>query len=77
MDNLDKIHTTELGEARIRNNLGLEVDNIVDWCREKIGSGHAIFTRRGKNWYVGVDGCIITINAYSYTIITAHKQRSV
>jgi hypothetical protein len=26
------------------------------------------------NWYVSFENYIITINAYSYTIITAHKQ---
>ena len=31
--------------------------------------------RKGKNWYVSIDDIIITVNAYSYTIITAHKQK--
>ena len=36
---------------------------------------NAVITRSGKNWYVNIDNCIITINAYSYTIITAHKEK--
>ncbi|HRF36049.1 MAG TPA: DUF3781 domain-containing protein, partial [Clostridia bacterium] len=29
--------------------------------------------RQGKNWYATIDNVKITINAHSYTIITAHK----
>lgn len=28
--------------------------------------------RRGKNWYCEIGNVEITINSYSYTIITAH-----
>lgn len=76
LDNLDKLHTTELGVIRIKRNLSLDADDVVEWCREKIGSGNGVITRNGKNWYVNTDGCIITVNAYSYTVITAHKSKS-
>ena len=32
----------------------------------------AIYTGRGKNWYCEIDSVKITVNYYSYTIITAH-----
>lgn len=32
-------------------------------------------TRRGKNWYVSVGDIVITVNAQSYTITTAHKEK--
>lgn len=73
--NLDKLHTTELGIVRIRKNLFLDTDDVVHWCRKKINSPNATITRNGKNWYINVDNCIITVNAYSYTIITAHKEK--
>ncbi len=73
--NLDKIHTTELGEMRIKRNLSLDTDRVVEWCRDKIGSADAVIARKGKNWYVDVEDCILTVNAYSYTIITAHQKR--
>lgn len=73
--NLDRLHTTGLGIERIRKNLSLETENVVDWCKTKINSSAAVITRNGKNWYVNVEGCIITVNAYSYTIITAHKEK--
>lgn len=74
-DNIDKLHTTELGFMRIKKNLSLDTDMVVDWCRDKIKSSNATITREGKNWYIDVEGCIITVNAYSYTIITAHKEK--
>lgn len=75
LKNLDKLHTTELGAVRIKRNLSLDAADAVDWCKTKINSANAVITRNGKNWYVNVDGCIITVNAYSYTIITAHKEK--
>jgi hypothetical protein len=74
VSNLDKIHTTELGKERIKRNLGLDTDNVVDWCAQKIQASNDIF-RKGKNWYVAIDNCVITVNAHSYTIITAHKTK--
>lgn len=75
--NLDKLHTTKLGIERIKRNLSLDIDDVVIWCKNKIGSPDAVITRNGKNWYVSTSGYILTINAYSYTIITAHKDNRV
>jgi hypothetical protein len=76
LENLGKLHTTELGVLRIKKNLGLDTDDVVDWCKQKVLSTEADgITRKGKNWYVRSDNCVITVNAYSYTIITAHKER--
>lgn len=75
LENLDKLHTTDLGVMRIKRNLSLDTENVVDWCKTKINSAHAVITRKGKNWYVNVDNCIITVNAYIYTIITAHREK--
>ena len=35
----------------------------------------AVINRVGKNWYIEVNNCRITVNASSYTIITAHRIR--
>lgn len=74
LNNLDKHHTTELGVVRIKRNLSLETDDVVEWCREKIKLPNAEIVRRGKNYYAEIDGCVITVNAHSFTIITAKKQ---
>lgn len=73
--NLDKLHTTELGLERIRKNLSLDSADILNWCRNQIGLPDAVITRKGKNWYVSINGYIFTINAFSYTIITAHREK--
>jgi hypothetical protein len=71
---LDKIHTTELGAERIKKNLDLADIDAVAWCKDRISSAVNII-RQGKNWYVHVDNVIITVNASSLTIITAHKNK--
>ncbi len=74
--NIDKLHTTELGIERIRNNLSIKTDDVVEYCRKMIMNKNAVIERNGKNWYVIIQGCRITVNAHSYTIITAHKTMS-
>jgi hypothetical protein len=73
LSNLDKIHTTELGIVRIRRNLGLDAPDTVAWCIRRIEEADSI-VRNGKNWYVHSGGIVITVNARSFTIITAHKK---
>jgi len=73
--NLDKLHTTELGVERIKRNLSLDEGDVVLACREMIQNPNALITRKGKNWYVVINDCEITINANSFTIITAHKMK--
>ena len=74
--NLDKLHTTDLGIERIRKNLCLEQEDVVGWCRKEILKPNADIIRKGKNWYISVADSVITVNAYSYTIITAHKLKN-
>lgn len=76
IENIDKVHTTAMGIDRIRKNLGLDDIDVVAFCRSGILDKSAIITRQGKNWYVRINGCVITVNASSYTIITAHKEKA-
>lgn len=71
--NIDKIHTTLLGDKRIKKNLNLE-ENIdsVEFCKEIIQSKNTNITLLGKNYYCLYKNIKIVINSYSYTIITAH-----
>jgi hypothetical protein len=71
--NLERLHTTELGIMRIKRNLTLETNDVVSWCRDRINSADAVIVRKGKNWYINIENCEITVNAHSFTIITAHK----
>ena len=72
--NIDKIHTTKLGVERIRQNLELKDDDVVNWCKQRTKQADQII-KKGKNWYVYAGNIVITINAHSYTIITAHKNK--
>ncbi len=72
LDHIDKIHTTEMGIARIKKNLKLDTEDVVAYCKDRVMDNNCSIYRRGKNWYCEVDHMRITINAYSYTIITAH-----
>ena len=74
IENIDKVHTTDMGVDRIRRNLDLGEIDVVTWCKEEILKTDADIKRHGKNWYIHIDGCVITVNASSYTIITCHKE---
>ena len=69
--NIYKIHTTHLGISRIKRNLGIEED-VVEFCKNKVLDKNCNIYKQGKNWYCEIDNIKITINSYSYTIITAH-----
>lgn len=73
VNNLDKLHTTELGIKRIKNNLQLDTDDVVEYCKSIILKKECNIYRQGKNWYCEADNVRITVNAHSYTIITAHR----
>lgn len=75
LSNLDKVHTTEMGVDRIKRNIEVDAEDIVEYCKSKIMQENAVIDKKGKNYYVTVDGIIITVNASSYTIITAHKEK--
>ncbi len=73
IENIDKVHTTEMGIGRISRNLEITCD-VVEYCKKKILKSDSKVSREGKNYYIDIDDCIITVNASSYTIITAHKK---
>ncbi|HNY17738.1 MAG TPA: DUF3781 domain-containing protein [Treponemataceae bacterium] len=75
LENLDKLHTTILGVDRIKKNLDLSVDDVVAWCKAALRDKRCGISRKGKNWYADIDAGRITINAHSYTIITAHRKK--
>ena len=73
LDNISKIHTTKMGVGRIQRNLGIS-DEVVSYCISKIKKYESEVTKKGKNYYIAVDDCVITVNSNSFTIITAHKK---
>ena len=47
---IDRLHTTPMGEMRIRNNLGLQAADVVLWCKDAVSQADVIISQ-GKNWY--------------------------
>lgn len=78
IQNIDKIHTTQMGLARIIKNVGIYRQNsyneIINFCREIINNPSTKIIIRGKNYYIELNDIILTINRHSFTIITAHKK---
>lgn len=74
LENLNKLHTTSLGAKRIKGNLCLDAEDVVVWCKEQISKNGNRIIKRGKNYYVDINDCVITINANNYSIITAHRK---
>ena len=72
---LENLHTTIMGEERIRRNAAPDEDDVIAWCRERITAPDAVIERRGKNFYITSGGCTLTVNAGSYTVITAHRSK--
>ena len=75
LKNIEKIHTTEMGIERIKKNLNLNTNDVVEYCKNKVLDKNCNIYKQGKNWYCEIDNIIITINSYSYTIITAHAKK--
>lgn len=75
IENIDKLHTTEMGAERIKRNCQIETDDVIQWSKVRILDKTAKIERIGKNWYVAAGNYKLTVNASSYTIITAHKVK--
>lgn len=70
-----KLHTTQMGIDRIKRNLNLDTDDVVNYCKlAMLSVDNDSIIRKGKNWYVNCGGYTLTINAHSNTIITAHTN---
>ena len=74
IENIEKIHTTKLGSERIKRNINCDED-VIEFTKKCILSNNANIYKKGKNYYCETKNVIITINSYSYTIITAHKKK--
>lgn len=73
LNNIDKVHTTELGIDRIKNHLKLDDScDVVNYCKNMVLDKECNIYKKGKNWYCEKNNIRITINSYSYTVITAH-----
>lgn len=72
LNHLDQIHTTAMGVGRIKKNLRLNTSDVIAYCRNLLLAENCHVYRKGKNWYCKMGNVQLTINASSYTVITAH-----
>ncbi|HIW55692.1 MAG TPA: DUF3781 domain-containing protein [Firmicutes bacterium] len=70
LDNIDRLRVTEKGRDRVGKNLRDGTD-VLEYCKQKIADVNSVVYRQGKNLYCETDGLTITVNASSFTIITA------
>lgn len=48
LQNIDKVHTTEMGIDRIKKNLKLDTNNVVDFFKSKVLDKNVIFTSKER-----------------------------
>lgn len=79
LSNTNKLHTTPLGIERIKRNLAIETNDVVEYLKTIIEDENTIIYKNGKNWYcekiVDSKKIVITINSYNYCIITTHIKK--
>ena len=51
LSNIDKVHATEMGIDRIKKNLKVNTNDIVEYCKNKILDKDCNIYKQGKNWY--------------------------
>jgi hypothetical protein len=61
LSNIGKIHTTKMGIDRIKRNLKLDTNDVVNYCKNKVLDKDCNIYKQGKNWYCEIDNIKITI----------------
>ena len=72
--NLPKIHTTELGYKRIKNNLNIGDSDVVNYCRNLINDCNCEIVRIGKNWYCKLALTFIFIRSKIKMLLCAFEK---
>lgn len=77
LENIESLHTTELGLQRIKKNIGRPAaeteEELMAFCKNLIKADDCKIEKMGKNWYCKKDDIEITVNSYNYCIITGKK----
>ena len=47
IENIERLHTTEIGAERIKRNLQIETSDVVQWCKARILDRNAEIERIG------------------------------
>ena len=60
INNINLVHTTEMGIDRIKKNLKLDNHDVVSYCKSKVLDKNCNIYKQGKNWYCEIDNIKIT-----------------
>ncbi|HBB05501.1 MAG TPA: conjugal transfer protein [Firmicutes bacterium] len=71
--NIERIHATERGEERLIQNLKLANRNPIRYVKDVLRNPKSHVYKKGKNFYCEYNHVRLTINASTFTMITAHK----
>ena len=76
-NSVQSLHAAGLGALRIKRNLNLETDDVVAGPRAVVAATLPdSVIQRGKNYYIYGSDFVLTTNAHSNTVITAHKLKN-
>lgn len=65
-----------MGVDRIKRNLLLDDSiDVIEMAKSIVRNKNANIIKTGKNFYVRLEDVVLTINSYSYTIITAKRAK--
>ncbi|CNI68443.1 DUF3781 domain-containing protein [Streptococcus agalactiae] len=61
LNNIDEIHTTEMGVIRIKKNLKLDTEDVVEYCKDRVLDKNCNIYKQGKNWYCEIDNIPVVL----------------
>lgn len=50
LENIEKLHTTQMGIERIKKNLQIETDDVMQWCKARILEKDTRIEQNRKVW---------------------------
>ena len=72
--NIDNMNTTSKGLIRIQESLSSDIEDVVEYCKNKIRDKNYKISKEGRNWICITDDIKIIVNSCSNTIITVKKM---
>lgn len=58
----------------ISGNSNINLEDVVEYCKNKISDKNCKISREGKNWVCITDDIKILVNTCSYMIVSAKKR---
>ena len=68
------MNTTSKGLIRIQESLSSDIEDVVEYCKNKIRDKNCKISKEGRNWICITDDIKIIVNSCSNTIVTVKKM---